>query len=152
MFVPKSILFKTSAAKKEAGDFCCAFRCKNKPHEKKAGFCSKHYHTYRRIKDPVYDRYANFKGNAKKRPWKGGIGIPFTITLEEFRDFCQRTGYIIKKGMRGRNCTLDRKENEEGYHIWNIQIKSNEANVKKYHHHDKHFTELPKEDPDHLPF
>lgn len=146
MFVPKHLFFKISPIKKEEGIFCCAYACKNKPGQKKGGLCHKHYHIHRRILDPVYDRYVNFKRNALKR------SKDFTITLEEFRDFCQRTGYIIKKGMRGRNCTIDRIKNHLGYHIGNIQIKSNEANVRKYHDHDKHFTELPEEDPDYLPF
>lgn len=150
MFIPKALLFKISPSKKEAGVECCAYACKNKPQPKKVGLCSKHYHIYRKIKDPVYDRFVNFRGNAKKR--RDGKGIEFTITLEQFRDFCQRTGYIIKKGMRGRNCTLDRIRNWEGYHIDNIQIKSIQANVRKYHDHDKHFTELPPEDKDYLPF
>lgn len=152
MFTPKHLLFKTSENKKQEGVFCCAIKCKNKPNKRKRGLCHKHYHVHRRIVDPIYDRWVNFKGNAAKRPWKGSIGIPFTVTLQEFRDFCQRTGYIIKKGMRGMNCTLDRIENKEGYHIWNIQIKSIAANIRKYHDHDKHFTELPEDDPDYLPF
>lgn len=152
MFVPKAIFFKISIPKKEAGIYCCAYSCKNKPSPKKAGLCSKHYHIHRRIKDPVYDRFVNFRGNAAKRPWKGGIGIPFSITLNQFREFCEKTGYIIKKGMRGRNCSIDRIRNWEGYHIDNIQIKSIQANVRKYHDHDKHFTELPETDEDYLPF
>lgn len=146
MFVPKAILFKISLQKKEQGEFCCALRCTNKPHERKGGLCNKHYSIKSRISDPVYDRYKNFKNNALRRKKE------FTITLEQFRDFCHKTGYIIKKGMRGKNCTIDRIRNWEGYHIDNIQIKSNEANIRKYHDHDKHFTELPECDPDWLLF
>lgn len=145
-FVSKDLLFNISEAKKLKGDYCCAVACKNIPAKKKGGLCSKHYHRYRKIIDPVYDRYANFKRNAIKRH------KDFTITLEEFRDFCTRTGYIICKGKRGRNCTIDRIKNQHGYHIWNIQIKSNVANIKKYHGVDKHFTELPEDDEDYLPF
>lgn len=152
VFVPKHLQFQVSEIKKKLGVFCCAIACRNKPCKRKRGLCHKHYSIYRRIVDPVYNRYENFKKNAAKRPWNGGIGIPFSITLQEFREFCQRTGYIIQKGKRGRNCTIDRVINTEGYHIWNIEIRSNEANVRKYHNHDKHFTELDPEDEDYLPF
>lgn len=148
MFIPKHILFKVSEAKKQQGVFCCAFHCTNKPNAKKRGLCHKHYAIHRRIVDPVYDRYVNFKGNATSER----RNKDFSITLQEFRDFCQRTGYIIKKGMRGRNCTIDRLDNRYGYHIWNIGIKSAQANTAKYHNIDKHMTELPSEHEDYLPF
>lgn len=135
MFVPKSITFQVSEAKKIKGAYCCAIRCKNDPCAKKRGLCHKHYHIHRRILDPVYDRFCNFRGNAKKR--RNGVGIEFTITLEQFRKFCEEEGYIIEKGMRGRNCTVDRIRNEEGYHIDNIQLITNRANIKKYHELDK---------------
>lgn len=143
MFVPKALKFCTSPAKREQGIHCCAYGCKNLPNARKRGLCHKHYHIHRRIVDPVYDRFFNFRGNAKKRC------KVFTITLAEFRDFCNRTGYIIKKGMRGRNCTIDRLDNRYGYHIWNIGIKSNEANIRKYHDVDKH---LPTNHEDYCPF
>ncbi len=145
-FAPKHLSFQTSEAKRQAGLQCCAYGCKNKPCSKKKGMCHTHYARHLRIKDPVYDRFKNFRGNALRR------GKPFEITLQEFRDWCAGNGYCLQKGKRGRNCTIDRIRNWEGYNIHNIQIKSNEANVRKYHDHDKHFTELPPEDEDYLPF
>lgn len=144
-FTPKHLDFKISDSKRKAKIECCAYCCKNLPIEKKKGLCHKHYARYLKAKDPVYDRYNHFKNNALARPLKHIVGEKFTITLEEFRDFCQRTGYIIKKGMRGKNCTIDRTKNNFGYHIWNIQIKSNLANIKKYHTFDKF-------DKDYTPF
>lgn len=145
-FTPKHLEFKTSPAKKQQGIFCCAYGCKKPAQERKRGLCHSHYQRHRRIVDPVYDRYFNFRGNALRRCKE------FTITLQEFREFCQREGYIICKGKRGRNCTIDRIKNQFGYHIWNIQILSNESNIKKYHGVDKHFTELPPSDEDYTPF
>jgi hypothetical protein len=145
-FIPKHVNFQVSEAKKTEGRYCCAYGCRKQPNDKKKGMCHSHYQRYRRIIDPIYDRYVNFKGNALRR------GKEFTITLQEFRDFCQREGYIICKGKRGRNCTIDRIENQHGYHIWNIQILSIGANIKKYHNEDKHFTELPPTDEDFVPF
>jgi len=145
-FIPKNLKFSMSESKKKEGLYCCAYGCKNKPNKKKCGLCHKHYHRYRRMIDPVYDRYVNFKGNVKRPK------IQFSITLQEFRQFCKETGYIIKKGMRGKNCTIDRIRNWEGYYIGNIQIKSNLANIRKYHDHDKHFVTLPEDNEDLVPF
>jgi hypothetical protein len=152
MFIPKKLEFKISEAKKTEGVYCCAYACRSKPCAKKRGLCHKHYAIHRHIQDPVYDRYVNFRGNAKQRPWKGGIGIPFTITLPEFREWCEQNGYIIKRGYRGKNTTIDRVINTEGYHIWNIQLLKNIANIRKYHDIDKHITELPTDHEDYVPF
>ena len=135
VFVPKKILFQISQNKKNDGVYCCAISCSNKPCAKKAGLCHKHYHRYWRILDPVYDRYANFKQKALSRKKE------FTITLMEFRGFCEETGYIITKGMRGYRYTVDRINNNYGYHIWNIQLLSLIANIEKYHEIDKLLTE-----------
>lgn len=152
MFVPKDLNFCVSAAKKQAGIYCCAYNCRNKPNARKRGLCHKHYAIHRRIIDPVYDRYANFKNNAIRRPLTNIIGEKFTITLEQFRGFCIENNYIIKRGYRGRNCTVDRIKNYYGYHIWNIQLLTNMSNIRKYHDHDKHVTELPETHKDHCPF
>jgi len=146
MFTPKKLEFKISEAKKTEGRYCCAYHCKSKPCAKKRGLCHKHYHVYRRQIDPVYDRYVNFKGNALRR------GKEFLITLQEFRDWCQEKGYIIKRGYRGKNCTVDRIDNSKGYNIENIQLITNMANIRKYHGHDKHVTELPTDHEDYSPF
>lgn len=146
MFVPKHINFKISDIKKLEGQYCCAYGRKSKPNKKKRGLCHKHYSRYRRIIDPVYDRYTNFKNNAFKRK------KTFEITLDEFRNFCKETGYIIKKGMRGRNCSIDRIKNNEGYYIGNIQILTMNQNRQKYDDVDKHYTELPTNHENYIPF
>lgn len=144
MFVPKSILFKRSETKKQAGIFCCAYHCQNKPAKKKGGLCHKHYHIHRRIIDPIYNRYADFKKNALAR------SKDFTITLQQFREWCAKEGYL-EKGRRGRAATIDRIRNEHGYHIWNIQIKTAIANIRKYHDIDKHQSLTPEHE-DYVPF
>ena len=122
---------KIIESKKQLGLQCCVYKCKNKPDKRKGGLCHKHYRRKRNELDPVYIRYENFKHNALRR------GKEFTITVEEFRNFCIKNNYIISKGRRGRRCTIDRLCNVHGYHIWNIGIKTLIANIKKYHNHDK---------------
>lgn len=114
-----------SKAKKKKGVYCCAYACSNKPNSKLGGLCYKHYRRKVKERDPVYCRYNNFKNNARRR------GKEFTITLNQFRNFCNETGYIIKKGMRGMNATVDRINNERGYHIDNIQLLTHRANSSK---------------------
>jgi len=131
MFTPKKLEFKISEAKRKSGKECCAYSCKSIPNPKKVGLCHKHYAIYRRQKDPVYDRYVNFKGNALRRK------KPFEITLFEFREWCLETGYIIKKGMRGARCSVDRINNNLGYSIDNIQLLTLKSNIEKYNTTDK---------------
>lgn len=120
-----------SESKKAAGRYCCAYGCKNKPIKRKGGLCHKHYRRKRREIDPVAERYNNFCGNAAKRNKEN------SVTLAEFRALCERTGYIITKGMRGKNATLDRRCNAHGYHIWNIQILTLSANCRKGTSHNE---------------
>lgn len=135
-----------SESKRKAGRYCCAYACKEKPVLKKGGLCHKHYRRKRREEDPVGVRYNGFKNKAKAR------GKEFTITLKEFRDFCQRTGYIITKGRRGQNATVDRRCNAHGYHIWNIHLMSNAENARKGNRFNGNkFSDPNQPDPD-LPF
>lgn len=113
-----------SPVKKAAGRYCCAYACRNEPIEKKDGLCHKHYARKRREEDPIGVRFNQFKGNARKR------GKAFSITIEEFRGFCEETGYLTK-GRRGQNATIDRRDNDFGYHLWNIQILTNRQNASK---------------------
>jgi hypothetical protein len=113
-----------SKNKKKAGVFCCAYACSNKPAPKKGGLCHKHYARKLRERDPVSARFNQFKGNATRR------GKEFGISLEEFRQFCEETGYL-KNGYRGYSATIDRVDNRRGYFIDNIQLLSNRANASK---------------------
>ena len=133
------IPFKISEAKKEQGRHCCAYGCTNEPIQKKGGLCHKHFWRKRRKSDPVGVRFTQFKQKAKQR------GIDFNLTLQEFRDFCQETGYCVKKGLRGFAATIDRINNNQGYHKGNIHLMSLRANVKKFHQTDKNH-------PDYTPF
>ncbi|SDT46632.1 hypothetical protein SAMN05192545_3954 [Maribacter dokdonensis] len=116
---------KISQSKKDTGVYCCAYGCKEKPNKKKAGLCHKHYARKRREVDPVAVRYNQWKQSAKQR------GKAFSVTLEQFRQFCRDTGYIVNKGRRGMSATLDRVINSEGYHIDNLQLLTNRANASK---------------------
>lgn len=59
--------------------------------------------------------------------------IPFTITLAEFKEFCAKTGYLEKRGRTDDALSIDRKDHDKGYHIWNIQVKSFLENCETGH-------------------
>lgn len=118
-------MFAISETKKKQGRYCCAYACTNRPNPRKGGLCDKHYARKRRELDPVYTRYNQFKSSATRRK------KPFSITLEQFREFCQETGYIVSKGMRGMRSTIDRVDNKKGYHIDNIQLLTLRQNASK---------------------
>jgi hypothetical protein len=71
--------------------------------------------------------WLNLKNRAKQRPKE------FTITLEEFRQWCMDNDFFP-----GRGDSVDRKKNEHGYHIWNIQKLPLIDNIRKYYDHDRY--------------
>ena len=116
--------FNISQKKKDLGLKCCAYACRNDAIARKGGLCHKHYARKRRVEKPIETRFFQFKGNAKAR------NKDFSITLAQFRAFCQRTEYL-SKGQRGQNATIDRRCNAQGYHIFNIQLLTNKQNASK---------------------
>jgi hypothetical protein len=54
--------------------------------------------------------------------------LPFTLTVNQFEDFCLQTGYLEKRGNKPGDMTIDRKDWDEGYHIWNIQVMTHAEN------------------------
>lgn len=111
-----------------------------------------------RKENPIKAAYANLKANAKRR------GKEFTITIEQFRQFCQQTDYIKRKGRRATCYHVDRIDETKGYTIDNIQALSNRDNVRKYVRFNSHydhqsrqmlfFTDVVREedDGDEVPF
>lgn len=65
------------------------------------------------------------RNNAKRR------GIPFLLSLSEFKNFAVETDYIKKKGTSQKSLTIDRLNDQIGYHIDNIQVLTNSQNAKK---------------------
>lgn len=111
-------------SKKNTG-ICIAHSCVNNSCKKKGELCHRHYKIRMKKRDPVYVRYNEFKSNAKKR------SIEFSVTIQQFRNFCIKNNYIIKKYNRGKNMTIDRRCNVHGYHIWNMQILTMLQNQRK---------------------
>lgn len=92
------------------------------------------------------------RGRARQRK------IPFTITLAQFREWCRETGYLERRGKTPESATIDRKNHDEGYHIWNIQILSHAENSNNGHTvpgretaQNSSCEEYPEREPDYVP-
>lgn len=70
--------------------------------------------------------FHNLKNNAKRR------NKEFSLTFEQFKEFCIATEYHSKRGVHRYSYTVDRIVETEGYHLDNIQVLTNRDNVKKY--------------------
>jgi hypothetical protein len=59
--------------------------------------------------------------------------LPFSITLSEFKDWCQRTGYLERRGRKGDSLSIGRIDHDLGYSIGNIQTEPYLENCVKGH-------------------
>lgn len=100
--------------------------CQEREAAKNRKVCWKCQYAKLKARDPIGLAYRRLKGHAKER------GKEFSITLEEFTQFCVRSDYINKKGIRHDSFHIDRKDEEKGYFIGNIQLLTNKENVLKY--------------------
>ena len=82
------------------------------------------------MSDPVKYAFLNLRTNAKRR------NILFTITLEQFREWCSKVTYIGFAGRRSTSYTIDRRHNDIGYHIDNIEVMEKGENVRKFFYYD----------------
>lgn len=57
--------------------------------------------------------------------------LAFTITVQEFKTWCQQTGYLELRGQKPDDLTIDRIDWNEGYHIWNIRTLTHKENSEQ---------------------
>lgn len=118
----KNITFKIATGKPKG--VCPAYHCTNKIANRKR-FCAKHTHRHLRDTDPLRYAFYVLKGNALRR------GKVFTLTLPEFKQFCQETDYLKKRGKTGKSASIDRIDNSRGYEAGNIRILTLAENSHK---------------------
>lgn len=108
---------------------CATPYCKNKvPHN---GHCTKCRSRKWREANPIKYSFYNLRNRARRD------GIPFTITFEQFDDWCFKVHYIGMEKGRGANArSVDRRYNDIGYHIDNIQVMKKRDNVIKFFTYD----------------
>lgn len=78
-----------------------------------------------RQKYPLKYWYDTLKMNAKRR------GKVFDLTLDQFENFCIKTGYNEKKGKTADSLSIDRRDAEKGYTKSNIRAISLSDNSKR---------------------
>lgn len=78
-----------------------------------------------RLNNPLKSAFKDLKKSARHR------GIPFTLTLQEFDDFCLRSGYLAFKGCAPTALHVDRIDPTKGYSADNIQALTASENVAK---------------------
>ena len=78
-----------------------------------------------RESNPVRYCYQSLKDNSKRR------GIEFSLTFEEFSEFCIETDYLIGKGKTKDSFSIDRRDPNEGYVRSNIRILTLGENASK---------------------
>ena len=77
----------------------------------------------------------------ERRPWTYVLNmlrhsarkrkLPFTLTVAQFKKFCEETGYLESRGNKPGSMTIDRIDWDEGYHIWNLQVLTHEENSEQ---------------------
>lgn len=67
----------------------------------------------------------SLRHSARKR------GLSFTLTVEQFREFCDRTGFLALKGKKENDATIDRIDWNRGYEADNIQMLSHGLNSRQ---------------------
>lgn len=139
-------MIKPVAKKRRTMGQCSSYGCQN---EASGTFCGSCRSRLSRLADPERYAYQNLKHRAKER------GKEFTLTLEEFKEFCVKSEYMKGKGKTIGSYNIDRIDNTKGYTRDNIKCLDKQMNIKKYYNHDlkKAVPMLPfnSEDTD-LPF
>ena len=77
--------------------------------------CYHHRYIRSRDNDPVRYIFYDLKHSAKNR------NINFELTLEQFREFCNKTNHHLTKGKSKTGFSIDRKNSNKGYLIDNIR-------------------------------
>ncbi|MGI4834656.1 MAG: hypothetical protein ACRYFK_14465 [Janthinobacterium lividum] len=120
----KLLATDTEARKRKLG-LCARYGCLA-PAGAKKKYCPRHHHQALKQRDPISYIYSHRKQRAKAR------GHEWTITLANFRDWCQWTGYHLRTGRTPGAASIDRRDPFEGYHCWNLDCIPYGANSAKH--------------------
>ena len=101
-------------------------RCHDKESEKGRKTCSPCNYLQKKQSNPVRIAYTSLKCHAKER------GKVFTLTLEQFKEFCVKSNYLNCKGIEKFSYHIDRVDETKGYDVGNIQLLTNTENIRKY--------------------
>lgn len=122
---------------------CLTYLCANNARQGKS-YCHKCRNRKYRQNNPLRTGYHILKHSAKKR------GISFELTFKDYEEFVNdNPDYLLMKGLKGNDLTIDRVRENEGYKKGNLQILTRKKNTRKYHLEKQKETEEQNKD---LPF
>ena len=87
-------------------------------------YCAKCRTRHWRDKHPAAYFLLKLKHRAKRR------GKEFSLTLEQFKTFCDESMYLQLKGRSALSLSIHRSDNERGYHFDNITAITVSANSR----------------------
>lgn len=129
---PYSGKWELIITKKRSSSCCQVSWCRNAPIHYLSGgkvktkaYCSKCCLRRYRANHPINYAFHAIKDSAKKR------NIPFSISFEDFSDWCTETGYAENKGVCRLKNHCDRIDDSKGYEKGNIQLLSERENIQK---------------------
>lgn len=112
---------QTKHAKK---GLCISRNCRKKAAGRSL-LCARHAKIRWAHRNPIKYTWMVLRNNARRRK------KAFSLTFEEFKKFALANGYIEGKGIYPNSLTIDRRLNDEGYHINNIRVITNSENSTK---------------------
>ena len=101
-------------------------KCHQNESEKHKKTCCSCNYIHKKKSNPVRIAYTSLKCHAKER------GKEFSLTLDQFKEFCVKSNYLNCKGIEKNSYHIDRIDESKGYEIGNIQLLTNTENVRKY--------------------
>lgn len=109
---------------KRKKNLCISAYCRNTP-EKGRKICSKCRKRLYKERHPERYTFTYVKNNARRR------GKRWELTMEQFIDFLNETGYLFGKGRKADKLSIDRIDHRKGYSADNIQVLTVSANAIK---------------------
>lgn len=108
----------------------CTNKTKHPKRTKIGGLCHRCAKALYKSRHPDKYFYQKLRGNAQRR------GKKFNLTFNEFLEFCNKTGYLEKKGKNPDSYCIDRIDNSKGYSYDNIRVVSLSINTLKRNYVD----------------
>lgn len=115
-----------TARMKRAAGLCKHWGCKRK--SRPGGLdCEVCKARKARLRHPVRFAYRDLRTNARRR------GVPFTLTLEQFRELVGGTQWEKRRGRNPDSLTIDRIDPSLGYEPGNVRLLTHQTNsVREY--------------------
>lgn len=111
---------------------CKTAYCKNNARPKRKDCYSCNKKKWRK-KYPMKAAFQTLRHNAKRR------GKEFSLTFQQFKQFCYKTKYLAGRGRSSDSYSIDRIDNYKGYTIDNIRVitvAENSSKRNKILHYD----------------